>query len=79
LQQDAFDVVDASCSLERQKYVLNKVHQILKTDFEFESKDAARTFFLELTQLFKNWNPCPWESDDFKKAEQIIDEKLKND
>ena len=77
LQQDAFDVVDSSCSLERQKYVLNKIDAILKKEFEFESKDAARSYFLELTQLFKNWNPCPWESDEFKSAEQKVDEKLK--
>ncbi len=77
LQQDAYDPVDACTSLERQRYVFSKVSSILKTEFSFEEKEEARHFFLELTQLFKDWNPCEWHSEEFKKIEAKIDEKLK--
>lgn len=76
LQQDAFDPVDAATNLERQQYVFAKVNDILRTDFSFETKDTARSFFLELIQLFKNWNPQEWQSDEFAAAEKEIDEKL---
>jgi V/A-type H+-transporting ATPase subunit A len=76
LQQDAYDPVDAACSLERQQYVFEKIAGILTTDFTFDTKDNARTYFLELTQEFKNWNPSEWESDQFKALEQKIDSKL---
>lgn len=74
LQQDAFDPVDAATPLERQQYVFEKVSAIINASYDFSSKDDARSFFLELTQLFKNWNPQEWESDDFASAEKEIDE-----
>jgi V/A-type H+-transporting ATPase subunit A len=78
LQQNAFDPVDAATSLERQQYVFDSVYQILKQEFDFKKRDQVRRFFLELTQLFKNWNPTEFESEDFKQIEQKIREKLGN-
>ncbi len=76
LQQDAYDPVDAACSLERQQYVFQRVSDILAAEFNFSDKDLARTFFLELTQAFKNWNPMEWESAEFAAAEKKIEEKV---
>jgi len=76
LQQDAYDPVDAACSLERQQYVFTKVSDILQSEFTFDEKDSARTYFLALTQEFKNWNPCEWQSEQFKENEKKIDTKL---
>jgi len=76
LQQDAFDTVDAATPLERQQYVFAKVSEVLRTHFDLKEKDAARRFFLELTQLFKTWNPAEWESDDFKRIEQQINARI---
>ncbi len=76
LQQDAFDPVDAATSLERQQYVFDKVTAVLRHSFTFDDKNAARSFFLELTQDFKNWNPAEWQSDEFKEVEKKIDAKL---
>ena len=76
LQQDSFDEVDAACSLERQRYVFEKMLSILKTLFTFESKDEARRFFLELTREFKNWNISPWGSEKCKEAEDILDKHV---
>ncbi len=76
LQQDAFDNVDVATPLERQRYVFEKVLRILQHEFTFDTKDAARRFFLELTQEFKNWNPAAFESQEFKQIEARIDSML---
>jgi V/A-type H+/Na+-transporting ATPase subunit A len=56
LQQDAFDAVDASVSLPRQKLLFNKVYDIAARDYDFENKEAARAYFTKLTGLLKNFN-----------------------
>jgi len=76
LQQDAFDKVDAATPLERQRYVFAQVAEVLHTTFRFADKDSARRFFLELTQLYKTWNPTEYESAEFKTFEAQITEKI---
>ena len=76
LQQDSFDEVDAACSLERQRYVFEKMLSIIKTKFAFDTKDQARSFFLELTREFKNWNISPWGSEKCKAAEELLDKHV---
>ena len=77
LQQNTFDDVDAACSAERQKYVFERVLGVLKDEFKFDNKDQARRFFLELRQLFSDWNYSPYQSDKFKQCEQAIAAKIK--
>lgn len=76
LQQDAFDPVDAACSLERQRYVFNLVYEILKADLVFEKRDDVRRFFVELTNLFRNWNPVEFKTEEFKQIEKEIRQKI---
>ncbi|MBD3377573.1 V-type ATP synthase subunit A [candidate division KSB1 bacterium] len=77
LQQNAFDPVDAACSPERQKYVSEKIHNILKTHFHFDDKEDARNFFYDLRQKFIDWNYIAMDSEDFKKQEKKIDDTIK--
>jgi V/A-type H+-transporting ATPase subunit A len=56
LQQDAFDPVDASVSLDRQKESLSRVHALVSRAYAFPSKEAAREHFTRLTGLLKNLN-----------------------
>ncbi len=56
LQQDAFDDVDASNSLNRQKASFNLLVSFLEKQYEFETREQARAFFTQLTGLFKNLN-----------------------
>ena len=69
LQQDSFHEVDASCSAERQRYVLAVLEMILETPMEFTDRDGARTFFHKLTQLMRDWNYAKWDSPEFKEIE----------
>jgi V/A-type H+/Na+-transporting ATPase subunit A len=56
LQQDAFDKVDATVPLPRQKLVFDKLYDIASRDYDFKSKEAAREYFTKLTGLFKNFH-----------------------
>ncbi|MEM8582086.1 MAG: V-type ATP synthase subunit A, partial [Pseudomonadota bacterium] len=56
LQQDAFDTVDSSVPLERQKLTLELLHGIAERSFDFADKSEARTFFTKLTSDLKNFN-----------------------
>ena len=77
LQQNTFDEVDGATGADRQKYMFNKVVDVLKTDFEFkEDKDFARRYFLELRQLFVDSNYMKMESSEFKEQEKLIADKI---
>lgn len=65
LQQDAFDPVDVSAPLDRQKDTLLLVMSIIDRDYLFDDKEQVRTYFTRLTGLFKNLNYSPRESQDF--------------
>ena len=78
LQQDAYHDIDAACTGERQKYVFDKVYSILKTPMSFDEKDVARTFFLKLTQVTKDWNRVAMDSQEFKEIEANITASVAN-
>lgn len=65
LQQDAFDPVDVSVPLERQKETFLLCQKLINEDYEFENNEQVRDFFTKLTGLFKNLNTAADESDDF--------------
>ena len=73
LQQNAFDEVDAACSLERQLHVFTKVHEVLTKKFAFEQKSQTREFFHQLRQTFIDWNFIADDTDEFKSQEKKID------
>jgi V/A-type H+-transporting ATPase subunit A len=62
LQQDAFDEIDASAPLARQKALFDRVHAIATRDYGFPDKETARRHFTKLTSLFRNLNYAAPES-----------------
>jgi V/A-type H+-transporting ATPase subunit A len=74
LQQDAFDEVDGATPKDRQEFVFDKVLEVLKTTFEFDSKDQARQTMFDLQDLFRNWNYVAADSDEYKRLLGQIDE-----
>lgn len=73
LQQDAFDPVDGATSEERQIHVFGVISHILKTEMNFDDKDAARRFFHQLTQTTKDWNRVEMNTGEFKDLQQKIE------
>jgi V/A-type H+-transporting ATPase subunit A len=74
LQQDAFDDVDSSAPLERQKLSFNKVYQLTERSYSFKSKKDARDYFTRLTGLFKNYNYAATGSPEHDRYLKEIDE-----
>lgn len=66
LQQDAFDPVDVSVPLARQKQMLQLIGRHLERDYLFDDKDEARTYFTRLTGLLRNMNYTDSESQEFQ-------------
>lgn len=78
LQQDAFDKVDASTPLVRQKYMFEKVLGICHTEFTFTDFEQCVGFYKQLINLFKQMNYSEYQSDSFRKYESEIDILLAN-
>lgn len=72
LQQDAFDAIDAMTPLERQEYMLDKVIQISRTEFKFDTFTEVMEYFKQLINLFRQMNYSEYKSDQFFE----FDEKL---
>jgi V/A-type H+-transporting ATPase subunit A len=74
LQQDAYDPVDVSVPLERQKEMFTLVRGLIQRDYPFKGKDEARSFFTQLTGLLKNLNYAPRDSQEYTAYQTQIDE-----
>jgi V/A-type H+-transporting ATPase subunit A len=74
LQQDAYDPVDVSVSLERQKEMFTLMRGLIQRDYPFKGKDEARSFFTQLTGLLKNLNYAPRDAQDYTAYQAQIDE-----
>jgi len=73
LQQDAFDPVDASVPLARQKMAFDTVYGIVTRAYDFNDKETARAHFTRLTGLFKNFNYAATGSPDYAAFLRQID------
>ncbi len=71
-QQNSFDPVDATVSVERQKNVFALLVEILKADFALGDKKDARAFFNGLRQRFLDWNGTPESSEKYGELEKEI-------
>ena len=73
LQQNSFDLIDANCDTLRQRYVTDKLINILGSEYEIDNKDDARSFLNRMRQKFIDWNYTEFRSDAFEKVENEID------
>jgi V/A-type H+/Na+-transporting ATPase subunit A len=80
LQQDAFDHTDSSTPIERQKYMMKIVIDIMKGQYDFDSFDEVNIYFRRLINILKQMNYSEYMSDDFKKFEvelkAILEERI---
>jgi len=65
LQQDAFDEVDVSVPLDRQKTLLELLGKAVTHQPKTEDKSELRLFYAKLTGLFKNLNYSPVASNEY--------------
>jgi V/A-type H+-transporting ATPase subunit A len=80
LQQDAFDKIDASTSIERQQYMMRKVLEVYKAQLKFETFEEVGQFYKRIINVFKQMNYAEFKSEQFKKYEEelqdIMNERL---
>jgi V/A-type H+/Na+-transporting ATPase subunit A len=78
-QQDAFDKIDSSTDFKRQRYMLEAVVDVLKSDYKFNSFEEVNPYFKKLINRFKQMNYSVFQSEDFhshvKELEIIIQER----
>ncbi|MHC4672054.1 MAG: V-type ATP synthase subunit A [Planctomycetota bacterium] len=72
LQQNAFDEVDGATPAQRQTFVFDKILEVINLEFEFKDKNQARNTIVRISDLFRNWNYAPTDSDEYNQLlEQI--------
>ncbi len=80
MQQNSFDPVDSSVSVERQNHIFDILFKVLTSTLSLKDKDEARTWFYQLRQRFLDYNGAEWGNDEFVRLEKeitsMIDEKV---
>jgi V/A-type H+/Na+-transporting ATPase subunit A len=77
LQQDAYDKVDVSVPLDRQKESFSLLRKLIQRDYPFTDKEEAHSFFTQLTGLLKNLNYTARNAPEYSKYLAQIDELVK--
>jgi V/A-type H+-transporting ATPase subunit A len=76
LQQDAFDKVDRLTPLERQKYMLSLMIELIDTEMQFESFEEVGTWFKKLINTLKQMNYSEFKSAEFNSYQLEVNEML---
>jgi V/A-type H+-transporting ATPase subunit A len=72
LQQDAFDKIDSSTPIERQKYMLDLVLEICRTHPVFDAYEEYATYYKKLISVLKQLNYSEFKSEKFHDYEKQI-------
>lgn len=80
-QQNSFDEVDSAVSIERQKTLFIMMLNIASANFDFATKNKARSWFARLRQATLDLNSLVWETNEYNAKEKevlsFISEELK--
>jgi V/A-type H+-transporting ATPase subunit A len=76
LQQDAFDAIDAVTPLERQEFLLDRVVNICRTEFRFDSFIEVMDYFKNMINVFKQMNYSEYKSEAFDTFNLRLNELL---
>ncbi|MDR1129615.1 MAG: V-type ATP synthase subunit A [Prevotellaceae bacterium] len=76
LQQDAFDKVDSSTPMERQKYMLDLVLEICRAYPAFENYEECSAYYKNLINILKQLNYSEFQSEKFKDYEEQVAKQL---
>ena len=76
LQQDAFDSVDGFTSLERLKYMQERIAEICEASFRFSTYEEVAVYFRSIINVWKQINYSAFQSGEFKNFNKQLDEIL---
>ena len=77
LQQDAFDAIDAVTPLARQEFMLDRVVNIWRAEFQFDTFLDVMDYFKKMINICKQMNYSEYQSEAFKQHNAELDELLK--
>jgi V/A-type H+/Na+-transporting ATPase subunit A len=72
LQQDGFDKIDQSTPMERQRYMLELILGVCRTEFDYETFDDVRPFFAQMINFCKQMNYSEFRSPGFQRFEKEL-------
>jgi len=82
LQQNAFDEVDARTPMARQKYMVDKILEVVQRPLDFERYEEVNPFFKRMINALKQMNYSEFESEKFNKhlgeLEDILGERQRD-
>lgn len=76
LQQDAYDKIDQSTPLDRQKFMYDLVIDICNTDFEFDGFEECGNFYKKLINIMRQMNYSEYESTEFKNYMEQLNKEI---
>tara|TARA_R110001592_G_scaffold120444_3_gene324705 strand:- start:7587 stop:9446 length:1860 start_codon:yes stop_codon:yes gene_type:complete len=76
LQQDAFDPIDVSTSIERQKESIKLLITIINREIKLSTKPKIREWFNRMTDNYRNLNYSAFKSDSYQEYIVQIDKLL---
>lgn len=76
LQQDAFDKIDGSCPLERQRYMVNLVIAICTATYQFDSFEQIGTYFKKIINTLRQMNFSEFKGEEFNRYRTELDVQL---
>ena len=76
LQQNAFDEVDARTPMDRQKFLVSKVLEVVGTALRFESYEEINPYFKRVINAMKQMNYSEFESEGFNQNMKELEAAL---
>jgi V/A-type H+-transporting ATPase subunit A len=76
LQQDAFDKIDSSTPIQRQRYMLEKVIDICGMAFKFDSFEECSSYYKRIINTLKQMNYSEFKSEEFANYENELNSIL---
>ena len=77
LQQDAYDPIDRSTPVERQKYMVRWIVNLCQTDFHFDTIEEVSPYFKQAINILRQMNYSPFKSEAFTAFEYELKEIIK--
>ena len=79
LQQDAFDKIDCSCPIERQKFMLELVLDVCDKNVEFDNFEECVSYYKGLISILRQMNYSEFKSENFYKFLEQLNNTINND
>ncbi|OJV17819.1 MAG: V-type ATP synthase subunit A [Bacteroidetes bacterium 41-46] len=78
LQQDAFDKIDQSTPLERQKFMYNLVMDICDQELDFDNFEECSDYYKKLINIMRQMNYSEYQSKEFNNYLEQLKKEIEN-